>query len=110
MGLPCAFTPSDFSVGGVDDTTRMFHAACPASHSPGLSPTRGSGDGAAAATIGVAGLGIVEGGFGGGGSGGPPRPPRPPASAAAGADAGAAAEAAAGADADAGAAAAAGAG
>src|SRR5215471_17178930 len=103
MGLPCALTPRDFSLGGVLEIIFRFHAASPASHRPGLSPTRGSGDGAAADTIGVTGFGIVDGGFGGGGSGGPPRPPRPapagafPVSAAAGAAAGCAAGALAGA-------------
>src|SRR6185436_16685387 len=54
----------------------MFHAAWPASHQPAFRPTRGSGDGAAADTIGVTGLGIDDGGVGGVG-GGVPRPPRP---------------------------------
>jgi hypothetical protein len=56
----------------------MFHAAWPASHQPAFRPTRGSGDGTVAETIGVTGLGIVFGGVGGGG-GGLPRPPRPAA-------------------------------
>src|SRR6516225_8417582 len=62
MGSPFEFVPSDFSLGGVDEIRRMFHAACPASHSPGLRPTRGSGDGFVADTIGVTGFGIVVGG------------------------------------------------
>src|SRR4051812_47993876 len=55
----------------------MFHAACPASHQPALRPTRGSGDGTVAETIGVTGFGMTFGGSGGGG-GGVPRPARPP--------------------------------
>src|SRR5436305_14563638 len=78
MGWPFAFRPSDFSLGGVVEIIRMFHAASPASQRPGFSPTRGSGAGFVAETIGVTGFGIVDGGFGGGGSGGPPRSPRPP--------------------------------
>src|SRR5437899_4302166 len=65
--------PSAFPVGGVVESMRMFHAACAASHRPGLSPTRGSGDGAVADTIGSTGFGITAGG-GGGGGGGVPRP------------------------------------
>src|SRR5436305_3080189 len=65
--------PSTLPVGGVVDSMRMFHAACAASHRPGLSPTRGSGDGAVADTIGSTGFGITAGG-GGGGGGGVPRP------------------------------------
>src|SRR5438105_4096287 len=64
--------PSTLPVGGVVDSMRMFHAAWPASQRPGLSPTRGSGDGVAADTIGVTGGGITLGG-GGGGGGGVPR-------------------------------------
>src|SRR6186713_3125153 len=75
--------PSDLPVGGVVDTMFMFHAACPASHHPALRPTRGSGDGAVAETIGATGFGITLG-TGGGGGGGLPRPPRPPAAPAAG--------------------------
>jgi hypothetical protein len=52
---------------------RMFHAACAASQRPGRSPTRGSGVGAVADTIGVTGAGITAG-AGGGGGGGLPRP------------------------------------
>jgi hypothetical protein len=52
---------------------RMFHAACAASQRPALSPTRGSGDGAVADTIGATGGGITAG-AGGGGGGGVPRP------------------------------------
>src|SRR5215204_2654785 len=71
--------PSDFPVGGVVEIMFMFQAAWPASHHPALRPTRGSGVGTAADTIGSAGRGIVLGG-GGGGGGGAPRPPpaRPP--------------------------------
>src|SRR5438128_10653975 len=70
--------PSALPVGGVVESIRMFHAACAASQRPGRSPTRGSGDGAVADTIGSTGFGITAGG-GGGGGGGVPRPPRPPA-------------------------------
>ena len=51
----------------------MFHAACAASQRPAFSPTRGSGDGVVADTIGATGAGITAGG-GGGGGGGLPRP------------------------------------
>ena len=69
--------PSDLPVGAVVETMRMFQAAWPASHQPAFRPTRGSGDGAVAETIGATGFGITDGGGGGGGGGGPPRPPRP---------------------------------
>src|SRR6185503_10561780 len=89
--------PSVRPLGGVVESMRMFHAACAASQRPGLSPTRGSGDGGVADTIGSTGFGITAG-AGGGGGGGVPRPPRPAAGvsaeggvAAAGAEAGAAA-------------------
>src|SRR5437867_8993283 len=59
----------------------MFHAACAASHRPALRPTRGSGLGAVADTMGATGGGMTAG-AGGGGGGGVPRPPRPPADAA----------------------------
>src|SRR5215510_52818 len=62
--------PRVFPFGGVVDSMRMFHAACAASQRPGRSPTRGSGDGAVADTIGVTGGGITAGGGGGGGGGG----------------------------------------
>src|SRR6187399_1422357 len=75
---------SDFPVGAVVEIMFMFHAACAASHQPALKPTRGSGVGTVAETIGSTGRGIVDGG-GGGGGGGAPRPPRPPAAAASGA-------------------------
>src|SRR5262245_42867093 len=88
--------PSTFPVGGVVESMRMFHAACAASQRPGLSPTRGSGDGVVADTIGSTGFGITAGG-GGGGGGGVPRP------AGAGASAGGVAAAAAGAGVEAGA-------
>src|SRR5262245_22708948 len=65
--------PSTLPVGGVVDSMRMFQAACAASQRPGLRPTRGSGDGVVAETIGSTGLGITAGG-GGGGGGGVPRP------------------------------------
>src|SRR6516164_4547276 len=65
--------PSTLPVGGVVESMRMFHAAWPASQRPGLSPTRGSGDGVVAETIGSTGFGITAGG-GGGGGGGFPRP------------------------------------
>src|ERR671936_3060561 len=71
-------TPRNFSVGGVVEIILMFHAACAASHRPGFRPTRGSGLGAVAETIGVTGAGMTAGGGGGGGGGVPrPRPPRP---------------------------------
>src|SRR3954452_5581718 len=65
--------PNDLPFGGVVESIRMFHAACPASQRPGLRPTRGSGVGAVADTIGATGGGITAGG-GGGGGGGMPRP------------------------------------
>src|SRR5436190_8753753 len=99
--------PSDLPLGGVVDTRFMFQAAWPASHQPALRPTRGSGDGAVADTIGVTGFGIVFGGSGGGGCGAP-RPPRPPAAGAPAAGASAGGCPAAGAAAGGGAAAAAG--
>src|SRR5262245_50536742 len=77
--------PSTRPVGGVVESMRMFHAACAASQRPGLSPTRGSGDGAVAETIGSTGFGITAGAGGGGGGGG--GVPRPAAGAAAGAGA-----------------------
>src|SRR6266487_3138189 len=70
--------PSVRPFGGVVESIRMFHAACAASQRPGRSPTRGSGDGVVADTIGSTGFGITAGG-GGGGGGGVPRPPRPAA-------------------------------
>src|SRR5438128_931976 len=75
--------PSTFPVGGVVESIRMFHAACAASQRPAFRPTRGSGDGAVADTIGSTGFGMTAGG-GGGGGGGVPRPPAPPAAPAAG--------------------------
>jgi len=66
---------------------RMFHAACAASQRPALSPTRGSGVGGVADTMGATGGGITAGG-GGGGGGGVPRPPRPAAASPAGGAAG----------------------
>src|SRR5215218_9782771 len=76
-------TPRNFSDGGVVETKRMFQAAWPASQRPGASPTRGSGLGATADTIGVTGAGITAGGGVGGGGGLPrPRPPRPAAASA----------------------------
>src|SRR5436190_21994998 len=66
--------PSTGSVGGVVEIIFMFHAACPASQRPAFKPTRGSGEGAVADTIGVTGGGITAGGGGGGGGAGPPRP------------------------------------
>src|SRR6185503_7642059 len=94
--------PSTLPVGGVVESMRMFHAACAASQRPGLRPTRGSGVGALAETIGVTGGGITAGG-GGGGGGGVPRPAGAGGAIVSGAAAGAAA--AAGATAGAGAAA-----
>src|SRR2546430_12474422 len=88
--------PSDLPVGGVVDTMFMFQAASPASHHPALRPTRGSGEGAVAETIGVTGRGITAGGVGGGG-GGVPRPARPPPAGAAASAAGGVAGACAGA-------------
>src|SRR5215831_17331410 len=58
--------PADASLGGVVEIIRIFQAACPASHRPALRPTRGSGLGAVAETIGVTGGGITAGGGGGG--------------------------------------------
>src|SRR5688572_822574 len=86
-------TPRNFSVGGVVDTRRIFQAACAASHRPAARPTRGSGVGVVADTIGFTGAGMTLGG-GGGGGGGFPRPPRPappPAGSVAGGVAGASA-------------------
>src|SRR5262245_61746841 len=77
--------PSTRPFGGVVDSIRMFHAACAASQRPALRPTRGSGDGAVADTMGATGGGMTAG-AGGGGGGGVPRPPAgpmPPAGAAA---------------------------
>src|SRR5262245_58750357 len=65
--------PSVRPFGGVVESMRMFHAACAASQRPGFNPTRGSGFGAVAETIGATGGGITAGG-GGGGGGGVPRP------------------------------------
>src|SRR5499427_6377869 len=65
--------PSTGSVGGVVEIIFMFQAAWPASQRPALRPTRGSGEGAVADTIGVTGAGITAGG-GGGGGGALPRP------------------------------------
>src|SRR5215510_12393942 len=65
--------PSVLPFGGVVESMRMFHAACAASQRPALNPTRGSGAGVVADTIGVTGAGITAGG-GGGGGGGLPRP------------------------------------
>src|SRR5437867_5730618 len=65
--------PSTFPFGGVVESMRMFHAACAASQRPAFRPTRGSGVGAVAETIGVTGGGITAG-AGGGGGGGVPRP------------------------------------
>ena len=79
--------PSESFDGGVVDTMRMFHAACPASHMPAFSPMRGSGVGIVAEIIGATGGGITAGIGSGGGGGGPalPRPPPlPPAGSAAG--------------------------
>src|SRR4029453_8910995 len=91
--------PSTRPLGGVVESMRMFHAACAASQRPGLSPTRGSGDGAVADTIGSTGFGITAG-AGGGGGGGVPRPPPGVAGAGGVAPAGAAVGAGAGAGAD----------
>src|SRR5262245_55576815 len=82
--------PSTRPVGGVVESMRMFHAACAASQRPGLSPTRGSGDGVVAEMIGSTGFGITAGGGGGGGGGG--AAPRPAFDAGAGAGDGAAAD------------------
>src|SRR5262245_40807467 len=65
--------PRVFPFGGVVESMRMFHAACAASQRPAFSPTRGSGDGGVADTVGATGGGITAGG-GGGGGGGVPRP------------------------------------
>src|SRR3954471_9551153 len=86
--------PRTWPVGGVVETMRMFHAAWAASQRPALRPTRGSGVGVVADTIGVTGLGITAGG-GGGGGGGAPRPAAGAPVAAIAVDAGAAAGAAA---------------
>src|SRR5204863_2071007 len=78
--------PSTRPFGGVVDSIRMFHAAWAASQRPALRPTRGSGTGAVADTMGATGGGMTAG-AGGGGGGGVPRPPAgaaiPPAGAAA---------------------------
>src|SRR5262245_66354935 len=66
--------PSTRPFGGVVDIIRMFHAAWAASQRPALRPTRGSGDGAVADTMGATGGGRTAG-AGGGGGGGVPRPP-----------------------------------
>src|SRR5262245_51773549 len=86
-GSPYCLSPSDLPPGGRVAIIFMFQAASPASHHPAFSPTRGSGFGAVAETIGFTGFGIVDGGVGGGGGGVPPRPPAapPPGAAAAGA-------------------------
>src|SRR5258707_2205399 len=62
--------PSTFPFGGVVESMRMFQAACAASQRPAFRPTRGSGVGAVAETIGVTGGGITAGAGGGGGGGG----------------------------------------
>src|SRR5262245_13920306 len=67
--------PADDALGGVVEIMRMFHAACAASQRPGARPTRGSGFGGAAETIGVTGGGITAGGGGGGVGRAPPRAP-----------------------------------
>src|SRR5881394_2238976 len=69
--------PADASLGGVVEIMRMFQAAWPASQRPAARPTRGSGLGAVAETIGVTGGGITAGG-GGGGVGRAPGLPRAP--------------------------------
>ena len=69
--------PSTFSVGGVVEIIFMFHAASPASQRPAFRPTRGSGDGAVADTMGATGFGMTDGG--GRGGGGLPRPRLRPA-------------------------------
>src|SRR5688572_15216365 len=70
--------PADDGLGGVVESMRMFQAAWPASQRPGARPTRGSGFGGVAETIGVTGGGITAGGGGGGVGlaprGGAPRP------------------------------------
>src|SRR2546429_1893909 len=101
--------PSTFPFGGVVESMRMFHAACAASQRPGLNPTRGSGVGVVADTIGVTGGGITAG-AGGGGGGGVPRPAGAGGAIVSGAAEGAAGGAAAGAGAAAAGGAAAGAG
>src|SRR5262249_47311059 len=65
--------PSTLPVGGVVEIMRMFQPACAASQRPARSPTRGSGAGVVAETIGSVGFGMTAGG-GGGGGGGVPRP------------------------------------
>ena len=85
-------TPRNFGDGGVVDTRRMFHAAWAASQRPGARPTRGSGLGAVADTIGVTGGGMTAGGGVGGGGGLPrPRPPLPSGAVGVSVDGGAAA-------------------
>src|SRR5579864_368041 len=81
--------PSTFGPGGVVEISCMFQAAWPAVQSPADKPTRGSGLGVVAETIGLTGGGITAGG-GGGGGGGVPRP-RPAGAAAPGGVAAAAA-------------------
>src|SRR5215213_9377626 len=58
--------PSVLPCGGDVESSRMFHAACSASHRPALRVGRGSGVGAVADTTGVTGFGIVAGGGSGG--------------------------------------------
>src|SRR5262249_5642773 len=65
--------PSVRPFGGVVESMRMFQGAWAACQRPGFNPTRGSGFGAVAETIGATGGGITAGG-GGGGGGGVPRP------------------------------------
>ena len=55
--------PNTFEVGGVVDSMRMVQAAWPASHRPGLSPTRGSGFGVFNCISSIAG-GVVAVGAG----------------------------------------------
>src|SRR6266516_2798883 len=62
--------PSVRPFGGVVESMRMFHAACAASQRPAFRPTRGSGAGVLAETIGVTGGGITAGGGGGGAAAG----------------------------------------
>src|ERR1700722_753431 len=54
-------SPRNLPVGRVVETRRTFQAACPASHSPALRPTRGSGLGAFVDML-AAGAGAAPGG------------------------------------------------
>src|SRR4051812_2460006 len=54
-------TPTNFADGGVADTTFMFQAASPASATPALRPTRGSGLGGPVGRTGMSGAAAEAG-------------------------------------------------